>query len=393
MNFDFDTITNRSDSFAAKYELAVKRNKPVDAISLWIADMDFPTAPCILKELNDRVSHGIFGYSRQTERYYNAVKKWFAERHNFEFSEEDIINTPGVCFAISCAIKAYTEKGDGVLIQRPVYYPFFNTINCLDRKVVNSPLIYRNGKYEIDFDDFESKIKNEKPKLFIFCSPHNPGGRVWTKEELMRVSQICLKYNVIVVSDEIHADITFRNHKHTVYSLLSEEAALNSIICTAPSKTFNLAGLQFSNIIIKNKNLRQKFVKEYNCTGYDEPNLMGLAAATAAYENGGEWFDAVKKYIQENIRFTEDFLSENCPRIKVCEPEGTYLVWLDFSDFTEISDAEISKRILYKAKVWLDCGTMFGKEGSKFQRINTATPRSILKEALTRICNEFRAGD
>ena len=202
MNFDFDTITNRSDSFAAKYELAVKRNKPVDAISLWIADMDFPTAPCILKELNDRVSHGIFGYSRQTERYYNAVKKWFAERHNFEFSEEDIINTPGVCFAISCAIKAYTEKGDGVLIQRPVYYPFFNTINCLDRKVVNSPLIYRNGKYEIDFDDFESKIKNEKPKLFIFCSPHNPGGRVWTKEELEQFVEICAKHDVIIVSDE-----------------------------------------------------------------------------------------------------------------------------------------------------------------------------------------------
>lgn len=389
MEFDFDKIIDRANTFAIKYDLAEKRNKPKDAISLWVADMDFPTAPCICDALQERVLHGIFGYSRPDARYYDAVKNWFRTRHGFEIHDEEIVNTPGVVFAIGAAVRAFTKRGDSVLIQKPVYYPFANVISSNGRRVVNNPLVLRNGRYEIDFDDFEKKITEENVRLFILCSPHNPGGRVWKKNELLKICEICLRHNVLVVSDEIHSDITFGKNVHTVYANLSEAASENSIICTSPSKTFNLAGLQFSNIIIKNKKIRDEFQKEIDRTGYDEPSLMGIVAATAAYSDGEKWFDAAMDYIWRNILFTEKYISEHCPKIRVMEPEGSYLVWLDFSAFTDLSDLEISKRILNNAKVWLDYGLMFGSEGEKFQRINVATPRRILEEALSRICEEF----
>ena len=389
MSFDFDKVTDRKKTFAIKYDLASARNKPLDALSLWVADMDFPTAPCIIKALEERARHGIFGYSRPDERYYNALKNWFNERHGFLIKDEWVVNTPGVVFAIAVAIRAFTKEGDGVLIQKPVYYPFFNSIVSLNRRVVNSPLVFNKGRYEIDFEDFEKKIKEENVKLFILCSPHNPGGRVWTHEELKKMSEICIQNNVLVVSDEIHSDIVFGNNRHTVYASLSDAALNNSIICTSPSKTFNLAGLQFSNILIADSEVRNRYKKEIERTGYDEPNLMGISAAVAAYSQGGQWFDSVKKYIYENINFMKEYFKEYCPRIKVCEPEGTYLVWLDFSDFTEFTSHEISERILNTAKVWLDDGTMFGTEGEKFERINAATPRKILAEALERISRTF----
>lgn len=389
MKYDFDKITDRTHTNAIKYDLAKRRNKPEDALSLWVADMDFPTAPCVQKAVAEKAAHGIFGYSRPDERYYSALKKWFAERHNYEIQEEWVVNTPGVCFALASAVKAFTKEGEGVLVQKPVYYPFFNTIKALDRKVVNSPLVLKNGHYEINFEDFESKIVSENVKMFILCSPHNPGGRVWKKEELQRISEICLKHSVLVVSDEIHSDIVFEGSRHTVYGSLSEAAAENSIICTAPSKSFNLAGLQFSNIIIPNAKLRIAFQREVDRTGYDEPSLMGIVAATAAYSEGGEWFDAARDYIWKNIQFASNYIEENCPKIKVVIPEGTYLLWLDFSAFG-LSDEEINERILNRAKVWLDNGKMFGNEGKFFQRINCATPRKILAEALERICAQFR---
>lgn len=275
-----------------------------------------------------------------------------------------------------------------MLVQKPVYYPFFNMIKNLSRKVVNSPLELKNGHYEINFHDFEDKIVSEKVKMFILCSPHNPGGHVWKKEELLRISEICLEHNVLVVSDEIHSDITFEGHTHTVYGTLSPAAAENSIICTAPSKSFNLAGLQFSNIIIPGAKLRVDFLRELDRTGYDEPSLMGIVAATAAYSEGAEWFEEAKSYIWKNIQFAKSYIEENCPKIKVIVPEGTYLLWLDFSGLG-LTDKEINERILNNAKVWLDSGSMFGTEGEKFQRINCATPRTILKEALERICRRF----
>lgn len=390
MKYDFDKNINRKNTFAIKLDLSKDRGKPEDAIPLWVADMDFPTAPCVLKALEKRVTHGIFGYSRPDKRYYDAIKKWFIKRHDFKIKDEWIINTPGVVFAIASAIKAFTKEGDGVLIQKPVYYPFFNIIKRLGRKVVNNPLVLKDGLYHIDFQDFEKKIVAEKVKIFILCSPHNPGGRVWTKEELLRLEEILLKHHVFVVSDEIHSDIVFQNNKHTIWTSLSEKAAQNSITCLSPSKTFNLAGLQFSNIIIPNPKIRAAFKIECDKTGYDEPNLMGIAAATAAYENGEEWFEQAKAYIWENIQFAKNFLEKNCPKIKALVPQGTYLLWLDFSSFTELSDKEISDRILNKAKIWLDEGKIFGAEGKKFQRINCATQRSKLKKALQRICEAFK---
>ena len=388
MKFDFDTVVNRKNTNAIKYDLAKKRGKPEDAVSLWVADMDFPTAPCIQKAVAEKAAHGIWGYSRPDNRYYDALKKWYKERHNFEVQNEWVVNTPGVCFALATAIKAFTKEGESVLIQKPVYYPFFNIINSLQRKVVNSSLILKNNHYEIDFDDFERKIVQENVKMFILCSPHNPGGRVWTKQELQKISEICLAHNVLVVSDEIHSDITFGSNVHTVYGSLSEQALKNSIICTAPSKSFNLAGLQFSNIFIADEKLRKAFSKELDKTGYDEPSVFGIVAATAAYSEGADWFDSVKSYIWENILFAKKYIEENASQIKVLVPEGTYLLWLDFSK-TGLSDSEINDRVLNKAKVWLDSGSMFGKEGEKFQRINCATPRIILEDALKRICSQF----
>ena len=388
MKFDFDTVTDRKNTNAIKYDLAKKRGKPEDAVSLWVADMDFPTAPCIQKAVAEKAAHGIWGYSRPDNRYYDALKKWYKERHNFEVQNEWVVNTPGVCFALAAAIKAFTKEGESVLIQKPVYYPFFNIINSLQRKVVNSSLILKNNHYEIDFDDFERKIVQENVKMFILCSPHNPGGRVWTKQELQKISEICLAHNVLVVSDEIHSDITFGSNVHTVYGSLSEQALKNSIICTAPSKSFNLAGLQFSNIFIADEKLRKAFSEELDKTGYDEPSVFGIVAATAAYSEGADWFDSVKSYIWENILFAKKYIEENASQIKVLVPEGTYLLWLDFSE-TGLSDSEINDRILNKAKVWLDSGSMFGKEGEMFQRINCATPRIILEDALKRICSHF----
>ena len=395
MNYDFDTVTDRKNTNAIKYDLAKKRGKPEDAVSLWVADMDFPTAPCIQKAVAEKAAHGIWGYSRPDNRYYDALKKWYKERHNFEVQNEWVVNTPGVCFALATAVKAFTKEGESVLIQKPVYYPFFNIINSLQRKVVNSSLILKNNHYEIDFDDFERKIVQENVKMFILCSPHNPGGRVWTKQELQKISEICLAHNVLVVSDEIHSDITFGSNVHTVYGSLSEQALKNSIICTAPSKSFNLAGLQFSNIFIADEKLRKAFSEELDKTGYDEPSVFGIVAATAAYSEGADWFDSVKSYIWENILFAKKYISEsespvfeNASQIKVLVPEGTYLLWLDFSK-TGLSDSEINDRVLNKAKVWLDRGSMFGKEGEKFQRINCATPRIILEDALKRICSQF----
>lgn len=388
MNYDFDTVTDRKNTNAIKYDLAKKRGKPEDAVSLWVADMDFPTAPCIQKAVAEKAAHGIWGYSRPDNRYYDALKKWYKERHNFEVQNEWVVNTPGVCFALSTAVKAFTNEGESVLIQKPVYYPFFNIINSLQRKVVNSSLILKNNHYEIDFDDFERKIVQENVKMFILCSPHNPGGRVWTKQELQKISEICLAHNVLVVSDEIHSDITFGSNVHTVYGSLSEQALKNSIICTAPSKSFNLAGLQFSNIFIADEKLRKAFSEELDKTGYDEPSVFGIVAATAAYSEGADWFDSVKSYIWENILFAKNYIEENASQIKVLVPEGTYLLWVDFSK-TGLSDSEINDRVLNKAKVWLDSGSMFGKEGEKFQRINCATPRIILEDALKRICSQF----
>jgi len=382
--YDFNKVTDRHGTNAIKYDLAVARGKPADVVSLWVADMDFPTAPAILEALHEKVNHGIFGYSVPDENFYETVKNWQKTEHDFDIARHWVVTTPGVVFAIACAIKAFTREGEAVIIQTPVYYPFKNMILANNRKLVTSSLFEKDGKWQIDFDDFEKKIVENDVKLFILCSPHNPVGRVWTREELTRLSEICLKHNVIVFADEIHNDFVFEPNKHIVFSTISKEAAWNSVISTSASKTFNLAGLQFSVNFIQNPALKKKFHDERDKTGYDEPSLMGFVATQAAYEHGKDWLTALKKHLVENLEFVRNFVKENLPKVRLIEPEGTYLLWLDFSAYG-YSDSELDNLIVNKAKVWLDRGTMFGCEGEGYQRINIATPRPILEEALKRI--------
>ena len=389
MSYNFNTVIDRHGTNCIKTDLAVIRGKPADVLSLWVADMDFPTSPAILEALHNKVDHGIFGYSCLDDDFFSALKNWMQTEHDFSPERRELVTTPGVVFGISCAIKAFTQEGDSVIIQTPVYYPFKNMIELNNRKLVTSSLYEKEGKYYIDFEDFEKKIIENNVKLFILCSPHNPVSRVWTREELQKLSDICLRNNVIVFSDEIHNDFVYGPNKHIVFSNLSPEAAENSIVSMSVSKTFNLAGLQFSTNFIKNPVVRNKFRIEKDKTGYDEPSLMGLTAALAAYKNGKPWLLDLHKHLKENIDFVRSFLADKLPLVKLVEPEGTFLLWLDFSKLG-LSDSEIDDIIVNKAKVWLDRGTMFGPEGEYYQRINVATPRPVLEEALNRIEGAFK---
>ena len=384
MSYNFNKITDRHNTNAVKLDLAVARGKPADVLSLWVADMDFPTSPAILQALHQKVDHGIFGYSCLDESFHNALGSWLKNEHNFTYNRHHLVTTPGVVFGIVCAIRAFTKKDDAVIIQTPVYYPFKNMIEANERKLVTSSLYEKDGKWHIDFEDFEKKIIENDVKLFILCSPHNPVSRVWTRDELSRLAEICLRHNVIVFADEIHNDFVYAPNVHTVFSSLSPEVAQNCVVSMAPSKTFNLAGLQFSTNFIENPVLRSKFRADKDKTGYDEPSLMGLTAARAAYQKGKPWLTALHEHLKSNINFVRSYLKEKLPKARLIEPEGTFLLWIDFSAYG-LSDAELDDLIVHKAKVWLDRGTMFGIEGEGYQRINIATPQALLKEAIDRI--------
>lgn len=384
-NLDFDKVYNRKNTKSLKYDFAKIRNKPEDVLPLWVADMDFKVSSYVEDALVELAKHGIFGYSEVETPYFEAIKGWMKKRHNWEPDERWLIKTPGIVFALAMAVKAYTDKGDGVLIMPPVYYPFFEVIEDNERRVVSNELIMgEDNRYHIDFLDFEEKIVSENVKLFLLCNPHNPGGRVWTKEELLKIGDICLKHNVIVVSDEIHQDFVFGDAKHTVFADIKDEFLGITLTCTSPTKTFNLAGTQISNIFIADEKLRHAFKKQVDAAGYSQCNVMGLVAGEAAYLYGEEWFEAAKAYIWDNIKFIQDYIDKNLKGVTMTNQEGTYLVWLDFKG-TGIPAEEIDRRILYEAKLWLDSGAIFGKAGEGYQRINAACPRSILEEALDRI--------
>ena len=384
MKYDFNKIINRNNTKSLKYDFAKERNMPEDLLPLWVADMDFQTSPEIIEALNKAVSHGIYGYSEGKEEYFDAVYNWYNDNFNWQVKKEWLIKTPGVVFAIVLAINALTNEGDSVLIQNPVYYPFTEVIIDNNRKLVNNSLVRNGKKYEIDFEDFEKKIIENNVKLFILCSPHNPVGRVWKKWELEKIGGICLKHNVKIVSDEIHSDFVYPENRHIVFSSLDEKYQNITITCTAPTKTFNLAGLQISNIFIPNLEIRKKILKQLDKVGYSQVNLMGLVACEAAYKYGRQWLNELKEYLLDNLNFLRDYLETNIPQIKLIEPEGTYLIWLDCSALG-FEDKELEKFIVEKAKLWLDSGYIFGKEGEGFQRINIACPRETLKKALEQL--------
>lgn len=383
-NLDFDRIIDRKKTRCLKYDFAVKRGMPEDVLPLWVADMDFETSSYIEDALTERVQEGIFGYSDVQTPYFEIIRDWMIRHHDWEPQEKWLIKTPGVVFALAMAVKAYTDPGDKVLLQQPVYYPFSEVITDNGREVVSNDLVLtEDGTYKIDFADFEQKIIANGIKLFLLCSPHNPVGRVWTKEELEKIGDICVKHGVTVVSDEIHNDFIWEG-THTVFAGIKKEFADISVTCTSPSKTFNLASMLISNIFIPNQILRRKFCKEMDRAGISQLSVLGLVATEAAYAHGDEWYAAMKNYVRDNIAFARAYVEENLPGVRMIDTQGTYLIWLDFRQ-TGLTVEQLDHKIIYEAGLWLDSGKIFGKTGEGFERINVACPRAVLQEALDRI--------
>ena len=383
-NLNFDEIINRRGTDCLKYDFAVRRGMPEDVLPLWVADMDFKTTSYVEDAVIERTKHGIFGYSESGEEYFKAVAGWMRRHHNWEIRPEWLIKTPGVVFALAMSVKAFTEKGDSVLIQQPVYYPFSEVIRDNGRVVISNDLyLGEDNRYHIDLADFEKKIVKYHVKLFLLCSPHNPTGRVFTKEELTAMGDLCVKHGVKVVSDEIHNDFVFQG-EHTVFASVKKEYEEISVICTSPSKTFNLASMLISNIFVPNRELRQRFRHEVDAAGISQLSVLGLVAAKEAYAQGDDWYEQMMSYVGENIRYVKEYVKENLPGVTVIDGEGTYLMWLDFRG-TGLDPEELDRRIIYEAKLWLDSGKIFGHTGAGFQRINVAAPRAVLTECLERI--------
>lgn len=386
MSYDFNKVVDRFNTKSVKWDLLEEIYGDKDVIPMWVADMDFEVPEEIIRAIKKRLNHGIFGYSLSGKEYNDAIINWMKQRHQWNIQGEWIKFTPGVVPALNFILRAFTKPGDQVIIQTPVYHPFARSIKNTGCTVVKNPLKYENLTYKMDLEDLEKKITN-RTKILILCNPHNPVGRVWSKEELTALGEICLKHGILVVSDEIHFDLIYKENKHTVFASISEEFAQNSITCTAPSKTFNIAGFQTSNIIIPNDKLRNLFSIELENLAINGPNIFGCEALIAAYNSGAQWLDDLIDYLKGNLDFLISFIEKRIPKIKVVKPQGTYLVWLDCSGLN-MNGEEMREFFVKKVKLGLDDGIMFGEEGEKFQRVNIACPRSILKEALERIEKE-----
>lgn len=384
MQYDFDTPIDRTHTWSIKHDFKKENGKADDILPLWVADMDFRSPDSVVEALKKAVDHGIFGYSRADESYFDAVAAWYQKRHHLTLQPEWMTCTPGIVFALSIAVRAFTQEGDAVLIQPPVYHPFSRAILRNKRTLVENPLVLKDGHYEMDLEDLKQKVLDEHVKLMILCNPHNPVGRVWTREELTALADICLRHHVYVISDEIHGDFVWQGHEQTPYASISEEACLHSMMCTAPSKTFNLAGMATSNLFIPDPEMRRKFRSELLDVGQENMNRLGLFACRAAYEGGGEWLDQLIGYLAGNLALVRDFCKNRVPQIQLVEPEGTYLAWLDCRELG-MTDDELMAFFSDEAKVWLDPGTHSGEQGSGFMRFNLGSSRSVIAQALDQI--------
>ena len=385
MEYDFSIPTDRRDTDSYKWDSAPE----ADIIPLWVADMDFETFPAITEALQRRVAHGIFGYTRVPEAYYEAVCRWFKKRHGWHINREDIIYTSGVVPAVSAVIKALTLPGDQVIVQGPVYNCFFSSIRNNGCEMVSNSLIYNKEelRYEIDFDDLERKLKHERARLMLLCNPHNPGGRVWTRDELTRVAELCRKYGVRVVSDEIHCELTLYDNEYVPFGSLPDELSRGSITCCSPSKAFNTAGLQIANIVCRDAEVRNRINRAININEVCDVNPFGVIALQAAYSDEGyEWLTQLRKYISANYDLLLERFARELPKCKVMRMEGTYLAWIDCSELHIPSD-EIEKMLMHENKVWVNAGSMYGAEGASFIRINMACTSELLNEGITRIVN------
>ena len=380
MKYNFDEIIPRRGTNSYKWDSA----GDADVLPMWVADMDFRTAPPVVEALRKRVEHGIFGYVRVPDAYYAAVTNWFARRHDWQIEKEWIIYTTGVVPALSAVIKALTAPGDKVMVQTPVYNCFFSSIRNNGCGMIANPLIYRNGTYQIDFADLEQKAADPSVKVLLLCNPHNPAGRVWTKQELTRIGDICIRNNVWVVADEIHCELVFPGHTYIPFASISQEFLMHSVTCTSPSKAFNLAGLQIANIISADTDIRTKIDKAININEVCDVNPFGVEALMAAYNDGEEWLEELKQYLFANYNYLRVYFEEYLPEFPVATLEGTYLVWADCSVLNQSSD-ETVKTLLEKEKLWVNEGSLYGETGEGFIRINIACPRQRLIEGLNRL--------
>lgn len=383
MEYDFSRPTDRRGTDSYKWDSAPE----ADIIPLWVADMDFETFPGITEALQRRVAHGIFGYTRVPEAYYEAVCRWFGKHHGWHINREDIIYTSGVVPAVSAVIKALTLPGDQVIVQGPVYNCFFSSIRNNGCEMVSNSLIYNKEelRYEIDFDDLERKLKHERARLMLLCNPHNPGGRVWTRDELARVAELCRKYGVRVVSDEIHCELTLYDNEYVPFGSLPNELSRGSITCCSPSKAFNTAGLQIANIVCRDAEVRNRIDRAININEVCDVNPFGVIALQAAYSDEGyEWLTQLRAYISANYDLLRERFARELPKCKVMRMEGTYLAWIDCSELHIPSD-EIEEMLMHENKVWVNAGSMYGAEGAAFIRINMACTSELLNEGITRI--------
>ena len=385
MEYDFSRPTERRGTDSYKWDSAPE----TDIIPLWVADMDFETFPAITEALQRRVAHGIFGYTRVPEAYYEAVCNWFGKRHGWHINREDIIYTSGVVPAVSAVIKALTLPGDQVIVQGPEYNCFFSSIRNNGCETVSNSLIYNKEelRYDIDFDDLERKLAHERARLMLICNPHNPGGRVWTRDELTRVAELCRKYGVRVVSDEIHCELTLYDNEYVPFGSLPDELSHGSITCCSPSKAFNTAGLQIANIVCRDAEVRNRIDRAININEVCDVNPFGVIALQAAYSDEGyEWLTQLRAYISSNYDLLRERFARELPKCKVMRMEGTYLAWIDCSELHILSD-EIEEMLMHENKVWVNAGSMYGTEGAAFIRINMACTSELLNEGITRIVN------
>lgn len=383
MSFNFNKIIDRTNNFSAKWSEMNKNFGTNDLLPMWVADMDFLTAPCIMEALKDRLEQGIFGYTTRPSSYNESIVNWLDNRFSWKIKKEWLMFSPAVITSISLLIQNLTQKNDKIMIQEPVYSPFHNIVELNERDLVISPLIkLDDGSYIMDYEDIEAKIKDVK--IFILCNPHNPVGRVWTREELTRLGQICLKHNVIVISDEIHSDIILKNHKHTPFASISKEFCKNTITCMAPTKTFNLAGLQSSFLVMSNPYYYEVMDRAFSTLDIKRNNAFSLVATEAAYNYGEDWLDELIKYIEDNVDFAIEYIKTNIPKLKVKKPEGTYLLWVDFNSLN-VDEKDLKDALINKGRVALSSGSSFGIGGGGYYRINLACPRAMVLEALKRI--------
>ncbi|QDQ02853.1 pyridoxal phosphate-dependent aminotransferase [Lysinibacillus fusiformis] len=385
IKYNFDEIINRRETDSIKWSKKHLQENFGDeeSIPMWIADMDFKVAQPIIEALTERAQHGIFGYGYKSDEFLESVVNWHKKRNGWDIEKEWILFTPGIIPALNFIVETFCKPGDKVIIQSPVYYPFANIITNNGCHIANNPLIFNNGKYEMNFSELERIAQDSRTKLMFLCSPHNPVGRVWTAEELQRLGEICLENNVLVVSDEIHSDLIYQPNCHIPFGKISEEFKMNSIICTSPSKTFNLAGLHISDIIIPNESLREELNHKLTTIDIDPGSFASVAQITA-YNNGEEWLEQLIEYLQNNLDLIDKFIKERMQGVKLVRPEGTYLAWLDFSELN-FTDVELQQMMQKKAKIALDDGYIFGAGGEHFQRINFACPRTILVKSLENI--------